>query len=358
MNECDMRLEVSRADRVYRPGETIRGTLTLKVREDCHCKDLLITLRWRTRGKGNKAEGDPVKVSLGSHDWQTGQEHKIPFEIEAPAGPLSYDGTLLRVLWELRAEADTSVWADPKTDPLVVRLERWTAETLTQEGGSYRAPPKHWAGEYGLGPTARQSVPGAPPSTLMGCGAVAALGGVLLLAAPWGSNAVGGGIVMAVVGAVLFLFALPKYLAQRRIGTPIFRCEPSEVCVGGDLCVTLTLRPKAEARVNGVSVRLLGREKVTKGSGKKATTYRQDLHEQRGELSLGAKRLKAGKTYCGELKLKIPEDAAPSFGAMYNEVFWEIDVRIDIAGWPDWKDGQRIVVVPAPPDAAQGSISG
>jgi len=287
MQPCDISLKVSRADRVYRPGETIRGTLTATVRENFQCKNLLVTLCWRTAGKGNSVEGAPVKVSLGSHDWQAAEVHELPFELEAPAGPLSYKGQLLSVVWELRAHGNTRGWADPKAAPLILTLERWTAQTLVQEGGSYRAPPKHFAGDYGLGPTARLPVLAANPSSLMGCGATVAVAGLLTLAATWGSTGMVVAIVFALLGALVFFAALPQYLAQRRLGAPSLVCEPHEVVAGGEVCTRLSVTPQAEALVNDVSVQLRGRERVVHGHGKGRTTLVHVLHEQHGKLSLG-----------------------------------------------------------------------
>lgn len=101
---------------------TVGGLVRARVRwqHDKAPTEVRIELRWFTEGRGttNSATVDRVVVDAA--------QGPIPPEVEATltvptAGPLTYDGVLVRVRWEVRATLDVSWARDPvESVPLVV----------------------------------------------------------------------------------------------------------------------------------------------------------------------------------------------------------------------------------------------
>jgi hypothetical protein len=57
--------------------------------------------------------------------------------------------------------------------------------------------------------------------------------------------------------------------------------------------------------------------------------------------------LTAGEAFEAELTLKLPRRSAPSLVAGDHRVEWELEVRVDVANWPDWVHTYPIQVLPA-----------
>lgn len=85
-----------------------------------------VICRWRVEGKGRKYE-EVVDLEL---DVSPGAHASLPFDFEIPmVGPLSYDGKLFRIVWEIVARADLPLAFDEEqTKPFTVRPRPYVAE--------------------------------------------------------------------------------------------------------------------------------------------------------------------------------------------------------------------------------------
>jgi hypothetical protein len=84
----------------FQPGEEIEGTVRWLL--DPPPKSLEVRLFWYTEGKGERDVG--VVESLPFAD--PGPEEHRPFRFRLPAGPYSFKGTVIHLLWAVEAVAE------------------------------------------------------------------------------------------------------------------------------------------------------------------------------------------------------------------------------------------------------------
>lgn len=116
----DPDLQISMENGIAEVGSPFRGRVTLSGQLDDLAESskqsvraVRVSLRYYTQGRGDR-------------DSQTVVDHQFPvdtygrvdraFELPVPAaGPISYDGRLIRVLWEIEARVDIKRRRDAKT---------------------------------------------------------------------------------------------------------------------------------------------------------------------------------------------------------------------------------------------------
>jgi hypothetical protein len=98
--------------------------------EGKQARKLEVLCRWRVEGKGRKHE-EIVDLEI---DVAPGPEVTIPFDFEIPLlGPLSYDGKLFRIVWEIMVRADLPLAFDAEeTKPFTVRPRPYDPEEFAQ----------------------------------------------------------------------------------------------------------------------------------------------------------------------------------------------------------------------------------
>lgn len=83
---------------------------------------IAISLRWRTEGRGD--QNNAIVQTLTAHftDGPPRTTTRFPFRLALPPdGPVSYHGTLFRVIWEVQARVDLSWGIDPRAvEPFLV----------------------------------------------------------------------------------------------------------------------------------------------------------------------------------------------------------------------------------------------
>lgn len=81
-------------------GDRISGHLTCT--QPTELKQAQIDLFWRTEGRGKAEEASIVTLPIDLKQLNACQP--IPFSFTTPyEGPITYDGALLRIFWEIRA---------------------------------------------------------------------------------------------------------------------------------------------------------------------------------------------------------------------------------------------------------------
>ncbi len=97
--------------------------------------------------------------------------------------------------------------------------------------------------------------------------------------------------------------------------------------------VSVELTPRFDATFEGVTVTMAAYESVTKGYGRDMpNTSTHTLHSEAHQMC-GVRRLKRGEAFRLEHVLTVPEDAPPSFNASHNELYWKVEVVVDVRGW-------------------------
>jgi len=98
-----IRIEMSQAK--VRNGDSLSGRVVWTASGKKQPRKIEAICRWRIEGKGRKKE-TIVDQELGV-DVESRSEVSVPFDFTIPLyGPLSYDGKLFRVIWEVVGRAD------------------------------------------------------------------------------------------------------------------------------------------------------------------------------------------------------------------------------------------------------------
>jgi hypothetical protein len=111
-------------------GEHVRGKAEWNS-DGKEARKLEVLCRWRIEGRGRKRE-EIIDLEI---DVAPGPHVTIPFDFAIPLlGPLSYDGKLFRIVWEIVVRADLPLAFDAEeAKPFTVRPRRYVPEEF---GGS------------------------------------------------------------------------------------------------------------------------------------------------------------------------------------------------------------------------------
>lgn len=91
--------------RIYCPGEPIAGHVRIDPLGDTRARRVLLTVSWRTEGRGDKDKGVAHRETLHEGNLPT-QPMEFDFSVPAPASPWSYAGTLLHIHWSVEVRID------------------------------------------------------------------------------------------------------------------------------------------------------------------------------------------------------------------------------------------------------------
>ena len=95
-------------------GEHLTGTMTWRAESAKVPRKLEVACRWRVAGKGRSRE--EVVGVLREEEIGSRTEVSMPLEFAIPMlGPLTYDGKLFRIIWEVAAFADLPMARDEQT---------------------------------------------------------------------------------------------------------------------------------------------------------------------------------------------------------------------------------------------------
>src|SRR2546426_3087385 len=121
-----IRIELSQEK--VRNGDSLTGRVVWTASGKKQPRKIEAICRWRIEGKGRKKE-TIVDQELGL-DVESRSEVSVPFDFTIPLnGPLSYDGKLFRVVWEIVGRADLPFAIDEvETNAFTVVPRPWNAE--------------------------------------------------------------------------------------------------------------------------------------------------------------------------------------------------------------------------------------
>ena len=143
MSSCELRLEFDRADRTYRVGDDVRGTVVVELNRRYEADALRVTLEWETHGRGNRDSGVAMTTTLSSGGWPEGGVHRYPFHVTIPNGPVTFHGHNLYVDWYVRAKIVRSLARDVRAEEQVlVGFPESSSEGMARAyniGAAYRA---------------------------------------------------------------------------------------------------------------------------------------------------------------------------------------------------------------------------
>jgi hypothetical protein len=326
MSSCDLSISLDQGDRSYGPGDRVSGSVQVEVSDKVSKQELRVTLGWHTHGRGNVAKEEVARSVLHEGSLEAGTRRSYPFEFTLPKeGPWTYHGHNLNVDWQVEARSDVSWARDPvaREEILVIPGEVSPRVTEGIQGGE----------EAGM----KQLDPQKTRRAMLAVGLVVFVGGI---AAVFLMDSLFPGIA-SVFGLLIAAGPIWHSIATRRTGD--VRFELGELTPDDEIQCSVQFAPKSGAQINSVRARLLVQEVVTRGSGTNRHTYRHDLHEHAADM-LASGRGAHGYTHSA--RLSIPQPVPWSFFAEDNALMWMIEVRIDVAGWPDWKSQFPISIAP------------
>jgi hypothetical protein len=336
MSKCELAITLDRSEHTFTLGERIEGEVAVTADEGVRCDGLTLALGWQTHGQGNRTHGEPRAETLFVGSWIAGERARHRFSIEAPRGPVTYHGHYLNVDWALLARADIPWAIDPRA----------TAELLL-------VPPTEGRLEaYDHGPRHVETATGGPASPTSARAVQVVLGllfiGFSVASFILSKGASLGAVVPLALGAYfLYRVFVRDLLVRRKVGRVDAVVRPARLRGGDHVTCTLSFAPRRAASIEGISISLVGREVVVKGSGTNKTTHKHELHRESRELGVpGGAARPDGAPLQVEAKLAVPAGAAPTFAATDNRLEWSIDVEIRIASCPDHKASYPIAVLP------------
>ncbi|KAA1260800.1 hypothetical protein LF1_33420 [Rubripirellula obstinata] len=324
MSKPKLSVELTEPDRIFRGGDTVTGVVRVDVDKDIACNGLVIQIGWRTHGRGNVTSkiGDSVTAFQGQ--WQEGESLEYPFELKALDWPPTYHGHFLNVDHYVDARAKIAWSFDPKASA-AFQMVPLQAPADSSAAKANSLPAKVFV------------------ALILMVAMVAVFAGFagVVLGLGW----IGLPFFLLPIGGIGFWFLknwLPKYL----LGNVECELSDSLIVPGGSLTGELVLKPRRSVGINGINVKLEGREQVVSGSGSNKTTHRHVFFEQEETLREAGK-LMPGTELRLPIAMEVPSNAPLSLNLAANELIWTVVVRIDIPRWPDWVKTMVFQVVPS-----------
>lgn len=327
MAKASLHLELTNA--TVKAGEPVRGAVIALAQADGHCKGITVRKRWFAHGDGITQHGPWSEEKIvATADWTAGMEYRYPFELPTDTAPVSYHGKLLHVDWVLQASADLPWALDPSAEiPFLV------IPGVAPASWNVAAPP----------PGSRRYSSTALALSFGGLGIVIALFGVAQLverplSSAWFLVAVG-----AVLAAIGLFGPIRRRMAEKAIGHPEVRVDPSTARAGTVVVARFRSRPPKPVTLTGAFVRVYAHETVTTpGGGRSSSTRSHDV--EMGTVRIEAARIPTSPAIELEVSLTLPADAPPSFSTSHNHLSWFVQVSIGIEGEPNWAENFPLLV--------------
>ncbi len=324
MSKCDIKIEVDKT--TYKIGDTVRGVVVVNVDKECKCDALQLKKYWSTHGKGNRDSGRAESLTLFKGVWQAGS-YRYPFKFVLHEGPLSYHGHYINIDWYLAAKADIPWAFDPQDKQEFIVEKSDEEDRYAADIYAAKATDSDQSGSD-------QSSIKLSPYVIMIFPLLFVAAGLAIL---WFEQAVFIGGMFVFAGSFMAYKIIQSALAEKKLGE--VKCEVnSKVLKAGDkLRCSVSFMPQSKVNINCIAITLSVNEKSISGSGTNKKTYYHCLFKDEQTFLRNTKFEKGG--YAGDNAIfELPVDAVASFTASNNSIDWDVNIRIDIARWPDWSE--------------------
>ncbi len=103
-------IQIALNQQQFQLGDPVRGTATWTPESGEAPRAFFVTVGWRTEGRGT----DHREILWQQRVPPTGMPIQIPFELLLPLdGPTTYNGHMIRIIWEVTAGLDVPLRRDP-----------------------------------------------------------------------------------------------------------------------------------------------------------------------------------------------------------------------------------------------------
>ena len=151
-------------------------------------------------------------------------------------------------------------------------------------------------------------------------------------------------LLFPATGLVIAAIGIYPWIAWLRVARPEITIDKTAAGVGEDFTVSYSQNFKRRSEVRGIQLSLVMRESAHHRAGKNSHTYHHE--ETIAQYDHPGQTYKAGDTLAFSQTMGIPKSGMHSFQAINNSIDWELRVKVDIAGWPDYREDFEIQVQP------------
>lgn len=343
MSKLDLSIEFGRPERVYAPGEIVTGDVIVSANKDVDCRDLVLSHRWETHGKGNKHKDKETTHSLFTGPWRAGETYRYAFQFPAPEGPPTYHGRHLNIDHYVVVRADIPWSIDAKA------REDWLLAPNPEALSAPRAENADFVEKCFRPLSTRTMWWGIVLLVVLGCVPVAFLCFAIFKGVQGVPGLAMGQIVAIILPFSLLVVGAGVYIAKSRrmFAEIVMRLTPRHLRPGETLDLRMqgaTLKPLKAERITAT---LRGAEICVSGSGTNQVTHVHKLHEQDIELARDV-HLSPSEAFHYVCLLEIPATNGYSFRAPDNKLVWSVEVRFHVPRSPDWKRELEFIVTPDP----------
>jgi hypothetical protein len=356
MAKCDLQIVFDRADRTYKIGEKITGSVRVTVKEDCECRKLTIARQWYASGQGQSDQATPEEEQvIFSGAWRAGQTAAYPFENEAPRGPLTYHGSLFNVGWQLRASADIpGIDATTREDFALLlgpSSENVRLGILNELPPQVRNSSDKTAWSYAGGCTQLFVVLFGVvllfvgiPCLILGLSNILAEHFPLSLPISFPAGRfqsillIGMGGFFTVLGCIALFAWFQASMARPRLVPVQVEVSPRTLRRGETVTCTVRLQPRGSIKLTEATVKVAATEHTSPRTGDTddAPTHasEQTVFQAREVLATG-RTVPAGEEVLLRIAFSIPANAPCTFWGGNNKLIWAVAVELKLKRWPD-----------------------
>jgi hypothetical protein len=151
-------------------------------------------------------------------------------------------------------------------------------------------------------------------------------------------------LLFITIGLGMIAFGIFPWIAGIRISKPEVTVSSTSLRVGDSFTIGYSQTFKHRTDVKGVRFSLLQRETAIYQSGKSMATVTHD--ETAAEFEYPGQRYEAGDSLVFSRSMEIPRDWMHSFRSTHNSVTWLLQAKVNVAGWPDYREDFEIQVQP------------
>lgn len=329
--ECELQIEFSRPDRVYRTDERVQGRVRVQVDRNVHCRGLNLTAAWTTRGRGNPTHRNYFQDTVFEGIWQAGQIYEYTFEFQPPPAPLSWTGRYLGIEHHLGVHANVP-WSNQIrcTEPFV-----WSPGARV---GAPRALPERDAHDLVVG---RMQA-----GLTVLCSGICWLAGALLLV--W---QLWFGVLLLVAPLLVASLIYRQQLADWRLGRVRWE-TPATITPGETVNIPIFVDRPRRRGIRRARLCLSGVERVS-GAGPESEhkryqhqVFSADYPMQSGETAEGPAWL---------CRITVPDTDAWSLDLPDNQVIWQFTLVFQLTWWPDWHRYRPVWLVPGQTNRGEGT---
>ncbi len=349
MSKCDLRIELDRAEHLYKVGDTVRCTVYVSVDKPVKCNSLTITNMWKTHGKGNKDSETIGQQELFQGEWQAG-EYNYSYSFEIKEGPLTYRGHHMNIDRYIKVRADIPWAIDPKAE----------IEYIVDKGGDpvefkpksdFEAQLHAELNSNSIDLIQLRSMIHDPMRYykvgVFGSITALVIGGLIIYSAFFTTRGFGDpifGTVLIIMGIIIGFKMIKKKILHGKIGRVSFEINPRTLRASESVKINFEFTPNVDIDVNKIAFSLVGMESATSGSGTNRRTYTHEFHNSELELTRNG-LLMRDMPVMERATIEIPHDAPHSFRANNNSITWRLRATMDINKSPDWHREEQLEIL-------------